>query len=71
MIAWYGNIGCRVFKGGIQNLKDFWLKINIPKGNHLILRIGVVGMCQKVPNFDFQIQFFMSKIIQICLIVFH
>ena len=28
MIAWYGNIGCRVFKGGIQNLKDFWLTIS-------------------------------------------
>ena len=27
---YYGNLGCRVFKGKIQNLKDFWLKINIP-----------------------------------------
>ena len=24
----YGNTGCRVFKGGIQNQKGFWLKIN-------------------------------------------
>ena len=24
----YGNTGCGVFKGGIQNLKGFWLKIN-------------------------------------------
>ena len=23
----YGNTGCGVFKGGIQNLKGFWLKI--------------------------------------------
>ena len=23
-----GNTGCGVFKGGMQNLKDFWLKIN-------------------------------------------
>ena len=27
----YGNMGCRVFKWGIQNWKDFCLKINIPK----------------------------------------
>jgi hypothetical protein len=24
----YGNIGCGDFKGGIQNQKGFWLKIN-------------------------------------------
>ena len=24
----YGNTGCEVFKGGIQNEKGFWLKIN-------------------------------------------
>ena len=24
----YGNTGCGVFKGGIQNYKCFWLKIN-------------------------------------------
>ena len=29
----YGNTGCGVFKRGIQNLKDFCLRINIPKGN--------------------------------------
>ena len=27
----YGNKGCRVFKQGVQNWKDFCLKINIPK----------------------------------------
>ena len=28
-VGWeYGNTGCGVFKGGIQNLKGFWLKIN-------------------------------------------
>ena len=26
----YGNIGCGIFKEGIQNWKDFCLKINIP-----------------------------------------
>ena len=30
----YGNTDCRVFKGGIQNWKDFCLKINIPKENY-------------------------------------
>ena len=24
----YGNTGCGFLKGGIQNEKDFWLKIN-------------------------------------------
>ena len=32
--ASYGSTGCRVFKQGIQNWKDFCLKINIPKGNY-------------------------------------
>ena len=30
----YGSTGCRVFKRGVQNWKDFCLKINIPKGNY-------------------------------------
>ena len=29
----YGNTGCRVFKGGIQNQIDFLPKINIVRGN--------------------------------------
>ena len=61
----YGNTGCQVFKQGVQKWKDFCLKINIPKGSYWILRIGVMGKCQKVPKFDFQSQFSMSKIIQI------
>ena len=28
LIVYYGNTGCGVFKGGIQNQKGFWLKIN-------------------------------------------
>ena len=56
--------GYRIFKQGIQNCKYFCLKINIPKGNYWILRIGVGGRCQKVPKFDFQSQFSMSKIIR-------
>ena len=66
----YGSRGCRVFKQGIQNYKECCLKINIPKGNYWILRIGVMGRCQKVPKFDVQSQFSMSKIIGIFLIFF-
>ena len=40
----YGNTGCRVFKQGLQNWKDFCLKINIPRENYEILRIGVMGI---------------------------
>ena len=29
----YGNRGCGIFKGGIQNQKGFCIRINIPKGN--------------------------------------
>ena len=65
-----GSTGCRVFKQGVQNWKDFCLKISIPKGNYWILRIGVMGRCQKMPNFDFRSQFSTSKIIRIILIIF-
>ena len=34
--------------GGVQNLKYFCLRINMPKGNHWILRICVVASCQKL-----------------------
>ena len=46
--------------GGVENWKDFCLKINIPKENYWILRIGVMGSCQKVPKFDFQSQFYVK-----------
>ena len=42
LTACNGNSGCRVFKPGLQNWKDFCLRINIPKGNYWILKIGVV-----------------------------
>ena len=38
--AYYGITGYQVFKRGVQNWKDFCLKINIPEGNYWILRIG-------------------------------
>ena len=66
----YGSTGCQVFKLGVQNQKDFCLRINIPKGNYCILRIGVIGRCQKVPKLDLQSQFSLSKVIRIFLIFF-
>ena len=47
----YGNTGYGVSSPGIQNYKYFCLKINIPKGNYWILRIGVMG------TVDFHSQF--------------
>ena len=44
----YGSTGCWVFKQGIQNQKDFCLKISIPKENSWILRIGVMASCQNL-----------------------
>ena len=37
-------------------LSYFCLRINILKGYYWILRIGLMGRCQKVPKFDFQSQ---------------
>ena len=55
-------MGCWVFNQGVQNWKDFCLKINIPKGNCWILRFGVMGRFQKVPKFDFQSQLSIFKL---------
>ena len=41
------------------------------EGNDWILRIELMGRCQKVPKFDFQSQFSMSNIIQIFINFFH
>ena len=57
----YGNTGCGVFKRGIQNYKDFCLRIHIPQGNYWILSLGLTASCQKVPKFDFQSQFFLCQ----------
>ena len=51
--------------GGVQNQKGFCLTINIHKGKYWILRIGVMGRCQKVPKFS------MSKFKGIFLNFFH
>ena len=59
---------CRLwsFKSGATKLE----KSTVVKWNYWILEISVMGRCQKVPKFDFQSQFFMSKIIGIFLIFF-
>ena len=41
------------------------------KWNHWILKIGVMGRCQKLSKFDFQSQFSMSKIIGSFWFFFH
>ena len=44
----YGSTGCWVIKRGVQNWKDFCLKINMPKRNYWILRIGLIERCQEL-----------------------
>ena len=44
----YDDMGCWVFKRGVQNWKDFCLAIITNNGNCWILRIGVIGRCQKL-----------------------
>jgi len=59
------------FQAGGTKLQRFLPKNQHTQGKLLNLRIGVVGRwCQKVPKFDFQSQFSMSKIIGIFLIFF-
>ena len=57
----FSRVGYKIHK------KEVCLKINIPKENYWILRIGVVRRCRKLPTFDLRSQFSMSKIIGICL----
>ena len=51
--AHYDNTGCRGFKRGVQNWKDCCLKINIPKGNYWILRIGLMGSLSSLLKSEF------------------
>ncbi len=62
--VYHCNTDCGDFKRGIQNWKDFCQRINKPKVNYWILSFGLMVSCQKVPKFDFQSQFSMSKIIR-------
>ena len=49
----YGNRGCGIFKRGIQNQKGFCIRINIPKGNFWILRIGLAGSLSSLQKSQF------------------
>ena len=57
----YGNEGCGVFKRWVQNQKGFCLRINILKGNYLILRIALVGASEVLKNQCFKSQLFSSS----------
>ena len=60
--------GIEFSSGGGTKLERF-----LPKNQHTqrkLLSFGLTARCQKVPKFDFQSQFSMSKIIQIFLIFF-
>jgi hypothetical protein len=49
----YGITGYGVSSPGIQNYKDFCIKINIPKGNYRILRIGLTGSLSSLQKSEF------------------
>jgi hypothetical protein len=49
----YGITGYGVSSPGIQNYKDFCIKINIPKGNYWILRIGLMGSLSRLQKSEF------------------
>ena len=51
----YGNMGCEVSKGGIQNFIDFWTKINILKGNPCILSMDLSRVVKKYKNLTFKV----------------
>ena len=56
-------MGCGVFQWGVQNLKDFCLRINILKGNYFILRIGLMGEgVQKCQNLTLKVIFLCQKV---------
>ena len=58
----YGNRGCGIFKGGIQNWKGFCIRINIPKGNFWILRIGLAGSLSSLQK---------SELLKLIILIFH
>ena len=53
--------------GGYKIRNIFSYASKLPKGNYWILSFGLTASWQKVPKFDFQSQFSMSKIIRIFL----
>ena len=68
--AWkfYGNMGCGVSEGGIQNHIVFWPKIKkstYSKESVVFLLMNIASSCQKVPLSDFQIQF--PMLLKLCI----
>ena len=49
----YGISGYGVSRLGIQNKKGFSIKINLPKGNDWILRIGLMGSRSSLQKSEF------------------
>ena len=47
----YRNLGCRVWKRGIQNWINFWAKINILIGNYCILSKSDNSFFKTIPKF--------------------
>jgi hypothetical protein len=62
--VWANRFWLRVAAAGSMVLR----LVKFSSGGYKILRIGVMGRCQKVPKFDFQSKFSLSRIIQIFLI---
>ena len=58
----YGNTGCGVFRRGVQNQKDFCLRINILKGNYWILRLGLMGFLSTLQK---------SEFVKLIILIFH
>jgi hypothetical protein len=49
----YGTSGYGVSRPGIQNKKGFCIKINLPKGNYWILKIGLMGSLSSLQKSEF------------------
>ena len=58
----YGITGYRVSRPEIQNQKDFCIKINVPKGNYWILRIGLMGSLSSLQK---------SELLKLIILIFH
>ena len=50
---WIWQYGSWSFQTGVQNLQDFCLRINIPKGNFWILKIGLMGSLISLQKLEF------------------
>ena len=58
----YGITGYDVSRPGIQNKKDFCMKINISKGNDWFLRIGLMGSLGSLKK---------SELLKLIILIFH